>query len=239
MTDVLQVEDIHTYYGAVYVLQGVSLRVGRGAVVAVLGRNGAGKTTLLRSIMGLTPPRTGGIAYKGEQITRLPAHRMASLGIGYVPQGHRVFPSLSVGENLGVGLPMSRPSLRLGLERALDLFPQLKVRIAQRGGTLSGGEQQMLSTGRALVPQPDLMLMDEPTEGLAPLLVREMERIVQELKAGERSVLLVEQNISFALRVSDFVYVMNKGRIVHQCPPDELKRDEEVKSRYLGVGSGS
>jgi len=226
----LDVEDIHTNYGESYVLQGVSLRVARGQVVAVLGRNGVGKTTLIRSIVGFTPARRGRILLRGEDITRLPAHEIARRGVGLVPQGRRIFPSLAVGEHLAIG---ERPGNGAGwsFARALDLFPRLR----NRGNQLSGGEQQMLACGRALVGNPDILLMDEPSEGLAPLLVRELGRILGRLKAGGASILIVEQNLAFALRIADHVYLMSKGRIVHESRPDELLRDEEIKARYLGV----
>jgi branched-chain amino acid transport system ATP-binding protein len=230
----LEVEDIHTNYGESYVLQGVSLRVDQGEVVAVLGRNGVGKSTLIRSLIGLTPPRRGRVLLKGEDITRLPAHEIARRGVGLVPQGRRIFASLAVGEHLQIG---ERPGNGSGWSqsRVLDLFPRLRERLHNRGNKLSGGEQQMLACGRALVGNPDILLMDEPSEGLAPILVRELGRILAQLKAGGASILLVEQNLAFALRIADRVYLMSKGKIVHESRPDELRRDEEVKARYLGV----
>jgi branched-chain amino acid transport system ATP-binding protein len=230
----LDVEDIHTNYGESYVLQGVSLRVGRGQVVAVLGRNGVGKTTLIRSIIGFTPPRRGRILLNGEDITRLPAHEIARRGVGLVPQGRRIFPSLAVGEHLEVGERVGNGS-GWSFGRVLDLFPRLRERIRNRGNQLSGGEQQMLACGRALVGNPDILLMDEPSEGLAPLLVRELGRMLAGLKAGGASILIVEQNLAFALRVADHVYLMSKGKIVHECRPDALLRNDEIKARYLGV----
>jgi len=230
----LEVEDIHTNYGESYVLQGVSLRVDQGEVVAVLGRNGVGKSTLIRSLIGLTPPRRGRVLLKGEDITRLPAHEIARRGVGLVPQGRRIFASLAVGEHLQIG---ERPGNGSGWSppRVLDLFPRLRERLHNRGNKLSGGEQQMLACGRALVGNPDILLMDEPSEGLAPILVRELGRILAQLKTGGASILLVEQNLAFALRIADRVYLMSKGKIVHESRPDELRRDEEVKARYLGV----
>ena len=230
----LDVEDIHTNYGDSYVLQGVSLRVARGQVVAVLGRNGVGKTTLIRSIVGFTPPRRGRILLRGEDITHLPAHEIARRGVGLVPQGRRVFASLGVGEHLEIGERAGNGS-GWSLTGVLDLFPRLRERMGNRGNQLSGGEQQMLACGRALVGNPDILLLDEPSEGLAPLLVRELGRILGRLKAGGASILLVEQNLAFALRIADHVYLMSKGKIVHECRPDALLRDEEVKARYLGV----
>ena len=228
----LAVEDIHTYYGDSYILQGATLRVEPGEVVAVLGRNGVGKTTLVRSILGLTPPRRGRIAYKGADITRLAAYRIARLGLGYVPQGRRIFPSLSVRENLAVA---ARGQGRWSLERILELFPNLSHRLRQLGGKLSGGEQQMLAAGRALVTHPELMLLDEPSEGLSPLMVRELGRVIEALKEAGTSVLLIEQHLRFATRYADRIYLMSKGRIVHECKPAELAADADVRARYLGV----
>jgi branched-chain amino acid transport system ATP-binding protein len=230
----LEVEDIHTNYGESYILQGVSLRVGQGEVVAVLGRNGVGKTTLIRSIVGFTPPRGGRILLKGEDITRLPAHEIARRGVGLVPQGRRIFASLAVGEHLQIGERAGNGS-GWSFDRVLGLFPRLRERLENRGNKLSGGEQQMLACGRALVGNPDILLMDEPSEGLAPILVRELGRILAGLKAGGASILLVEQNLAFALRIADRVYLMSKGKIVHESRPDELLRNEEIKARYLGV----
>jgi len=230
----LEVEDIHTYYGDSYVLQGVSLRVDQGQVVALLGRNGVGKTTLIRSIIGFTPPRRGAIRFKGTEITRLPSYQIARMGIGLIPQGRRIFPSLDVREHLEV---VARPRDGSGwsMKAVLALFPRLRERLRNRGNTLSGGEQQMLATGRALVCNPDLLLMDEPSEGLAPLLVQELGRVIRELKADRISILLVEQNLAFALGLADYVYILSKGKVVHASSPEELLRDDAAKSRYLGV----
>jgi len=228
----LSLRDIHTYYGDSYILQGASLRVEQGEVVAVLGRNGVGKTTLVRSVLGLTPPRRGRIAYKGSDITRLAAYRIARLGLGYVPQGRRIFSSLSVRENLAV---VARGQGRWSLQRILELFPNLSHRLRQLGGKLSGGEQQMLAAGRALVTHPELMLLDEPSEGLSPLMVRELGRVIEALKEAGTSVLLIEQHLRFATRYADRIYLMSKGRIVHECKPAELAADADVRARYLGV----
>ena len=237
---ILEVRDIHTYYGESHVLQGVSLDVPEGRVVALLGRNGVGKTTLIRSIIGFTPPRRGSIRYRGSDIAGLPSHRIARLGIGLVPQGRRVFPSLDVGEHLTVNArrPVESGTSRAApwtLDRVLGLFPRLRERLRNRGNALSGGEQQMLATGRALVTNPDLLLLDEPTEGLAPLIVRELGRIISDLRADGISILLVEQNLGFALDLADHVYVLSKGTIVHASTPQELIDNEDVKARYLGV----
>jgi len=230
----LKVDDIHTYYGDSYILQGLSLQINAGEVVAVLGRNGVGKTTLVRSVIGLTPPREGRIVFKEVDITRLPAHRIARMGIGLVPQGRRIFASLTVRENLQV-IARGRRDARWNLERIIDLFPNLGRRLRQLGGKLSGGEQQMLAAGRALVANPELMLMDEPSEGLAPLVVRELGRVIDTLKQSGTAVLLIEQQLRFAMRHADRCYVMSKGRVVHHCKPAELAADAQTRARYLGV----
>ena len=228
----LELADVHTYYGESHVLQGVSLGVPAGRVVAILGRNGAGKTTLVRTTIGFTPPRRGVIRFKGEDITRWPSYRAVERGMALVPQGRRVFPSLSVIENLDVA---RRDGGRWTLARVLDLFPRLRERGPNRANKLSGGEQQMLAIGRALMTNPDLLLMDEPTEGLAPLIVREVGRVIAELKREGLSILLVEQNLPLALSVADTVHVLSRGQIVHSGTPEALMASEDVKSRYLGV----
>ncbi|HWO06166.1 MAG TPA: ABC transporter ATP-binding protein [Methylomirabilota bacterium] len=227
----LDVEAIHTYYGDSHVLHGVSLRVASGEAVALLGRNGAGKTTAIRSIVGFTPPRAGRVVFEGRAIERWPSYRIARSGLALVPQGRRIFAPLSVRENLLLG---ARPE-GWTLERVFALFPRLREREQQSGGTLSGGEQQMLAIGRALLTNSRLILLDEPSEGLAPLIVREIGRILLALKAERLSLLLVEQNYHLALRVADRVYVMNKGQIVYEGTPARLEADEDVKRRYLGV----
>ena len=229
----LEVRDIHTYYGDSYVLQGISLSMTRGQVVGILGRNGMGKTTLIRSIIGFTPPRRGQIMFKDRDITAWSSNRAVGFGLGLVPQGRRVFPSLSVMENLTVAV--KGDSGPWTVARVLELFPRLRERSAHRAGKLSGGEQQMLAIARALMTNPELLLMDEPTEGLAPLLVREVGRVIESLKAQGLSILLVEQNLPLALRVADHVHVLSRGRVVHSSAPDALWRNEEIKSRYLGL----
>jgi branched-chain amino acid transport system ATP-binding protein len=228
---VLEVDGIHTYYGESHVLHGVSLRVGAGEAVALLGRNGAGKTTAIRSIVGFTPPRAGRVRFEGRAIERWPAYRIARGGLALVPQGRRIFAPLSVRENLLLGARASGWTL----ERVFALFPRLRERQGQAGGTLSGGEQQMLAIGRALLTNGRLLLLDEPSEGLAPIVVREIGAILQRLKAERLSLLLVEQNYHLALRVADRVYVMNKGQIVYEGTPADLEAAEDVKRRYLGV----
>jgi branched-chain amino acid transport system ATP-binding protein len=230
----LDVETIDTYYGDSHVLHGLSLVVPEGHVVALLGRNGMGKTTLIRSIVGFTPPRRGRIRFKGVDVTRMPSYRTVAMGMGLVPQGRRIFPSLSVEENLTVAAKRDGAD-GWSLDRVYTLFPRLRERRTNRGTSLSGGEQQMLAIGRALMTNPDLLLMDEPTEGLAPLLVREVGRAITELKSHGLSILLVEQSVPVALRVADVVHVLSRGQIVHSSSPAELAASEDVKSRYLGM----
>ncbi len=231
----LEVQDLHTYYGDSYVLQGVSLRVAEGQVAAVLGRNGVGKTTMFRSIMGLTPPRQGRVIFQGTDIAGLPPHRIAARGLALVPQGRHIFRSLTVRENLEVAVNRSGHGRGWSLGKIMKLFPRLRERAGQGGTTLSGGEQQMLACGRGLVANPALLLMDEPTEGLAPVIVRELERLILQLKAQGVSILLAEQRFAFALRVADYVYVMAQGKIVHEALPADLWEQEDVKHAYLGV----
>ena len=228
----LSIQDIHTYYGDSYILQGVSLELHPGQVVALLGRNGVGKSTLARSIMGLTPARSGRILFRDQDITHMAAHRIARLGLGYVPQGRQVFRSLNIKEHLQVTARGEGPWTT---DRVLDLFPNLRSRIKSLAGKLSGGEQQMLAAGRALIGNPALLLMDEPTEGLAPMMVRELGKTIASLKEAGTSILLIEQQLAFALRYADVVFIMSKGRIVHRCTPAELTADPETKARYLGV----
>jgi branched-chain amino acid transport system ATP-binding protein len=230
---VLEVRDIHTYYGDNYVLQGVSLRAEEGQVAVLLGRNGVGKTTLFRSIMGLTPPRKGQIVFKGKDITGLAPHRVASLGVRLVPQGRRIFGSLTVRENLEVA--ERRAGDGWSVERILDLFPRLRERSRHGGTKLSGGEQQMLACGRGLVGNPALLVLDEPTEGLAPLIVSQIEELIQQLKAAGTTILLAEQRLGFGLAVADHVYVLAQGRIMYESKPAELRANERVQRAYLGV----
>ena len=230
----LELRDIHTYYGDSYVLQGLSLSVRQGEVVTLLGRNGVGKTTTIRSIMGFTPPREGQILYRGEDITRSPSYAIARRGVGLVPQGRRIFGSLSVLEQLTLGAAGAGQGAWT-LELVYELFPRLEERRGQRATTLSGGEQSMLAIARALMTNPDLLLMDEPTEGLAPLLVAQVAEAIVRLKDQEQSILLVEQDLSVALELADRVYVMSKGVIVFEGAPDELRDRDDIQSRYLGV----
>jgi len=230
----LKIVDIHTYYGDSYVLQGVSLEVAKGTVVALLGRNGVGKSTLIRSIVGFTPARRGAILFNGQDITRMDAYKIIRLGMGLVPQGRRIFPSLTVKENLAVAEHGSCDQ-RWDFAKIYALFPRLKERCDQRAKTLSGGEQQMLAIARALISNPLFLLMDEPTEGLAPVLVREMGDAILRLKEEGLSIFLVEQNLSFARKYADYVHLMSKGLIVYSSTPEQLWEDQEAKHRYLGV----
>jgi len=230
----LKIRDIHTYYGDSYVLQGISFEVEKGSVVAILGRNGMGKTTLIRSIVGFTPPRQGQILLKDIDITRKPSYKIVQMSLGLVPQGRRIFPSLTVLENLRVA-SRGQGTGTWNEEKIFSLFPPLKDRAHHKGNELSGGEQQMLAIARALMTNPELLLMDEPTEGLAPLLVRTIGDAILQLKEGGLSTLLVEQNLPFAIKVADYTHVLSKGTIVYSSTPSELWQNEEVKAQYLGI----
>jgi branched-chain amino acid transport system ATP-binding protein len=225
----LHLKDLQTYYGDTHVLKGLSLDVTPGAVVALLGRNGMGKTTTIRSILGLAPPRSGSIQFQDRELTRLKSHQIARLGIGLVPQGRNIFPSLSVRENLTV----AARSTGWTLDSVYEHFPILRERASLRGNLLSGGEQQMLAIARALMTNPELLLMDEPSEGLAPMVVRLIGDIIVRLKETGISLLLVEQNYPLAQRVADYVYVIAKGEIVYHGSMDALDSDEETKVKYL------
>jgi len=229
---ILRVEDIHTYYGDAYVLQGLSLEVGEGQIVGLLGRNGVGKTTLVSSIVGFNRPRRGRIVFKGADITRLNSFETVRKGMGLVPQGRRVFASLTVEENLRVARSKTGA---WSLKRVYELFPRLEERRRQRAKTLSGGEQQMLAIARGLMTDPDCLIMDEPSEGLAPIIIQAVWQAVSKLKQQGLSILLVEQNAALALQLVDHVHVMSKGRVVYSGTPRELWADEGVKSRYLGI----
>jgi branched-chain amino acid transport system ATP-binding protein len=229
---ILQVEDIHTYYGDAYVLQGLSLELGEGQILGLLGRNGVGKTTLVNSIVGFNRPRRGRIVFKGDDITRLTATETVKRGMGLVPQGRRVFASLSVEENLRVA---GRGNGSWSLTRVYELFPRLEERRRQRAKTLSGGEQQMLAIARGLMTNPHCLIMDEPSEGLAPIIIQTVWQAVSKLKAEGLSILLVEQNAALALQLVDYVHVISKGRVVYSGIPKALWADDAVKSRYLGI----
>jgi branched-chain amino acid transport system ATP-binding protein len=229
----LQVLNIHTYYGDSHVLRDVTVRVDKGTVVAVLGRNGVGKTTLCRSIVGFTPPRAGRVVLGDTEITRMPPHRICRMRVSLIPQGRRIFPSLTVRENLAIA--QDRSTSGWTPEKIFSVFPRLAERGHHRGNELSGGEQQMLAIARALVSNPILLVMDEPTEGLAPALVTEVARLIRRLKEEGTSILLVEQNAAFAVKVADYVHVMSKGTIVHSSDPATLWENQDIKTQLLGV----
>ncbi len=230
----LRICDIHTYYGESYVLQGISFEVEKGSVVGILGRNGMGKTTLIRSIIGFTPPRRGQIFFKETDITHMPSYKIVRMNMGLVPQGRRIFPSLSVQENLTVAAG-GRNADGWNEEKIYSLFPVLKARRHHKGNQLSGGEQQMLAISRALMTNPEVLLMDEPGEGLAPLLVKSIGEAILQLKESGLSILLVEQNLPFAIEIADHIHVLSKGAIVHSSGPQALWENDEVKTQYLGI----
>jgi branched-chain amino acid transport system ATP-binding protein len=231
---VLELVDIHTYYGESHVLQGVSLKVEKGSVVVLLGRNGMGKTTTVHSIIGFTPPRQGKVIFKGQDISHLQPHKIPQLGIALVPQGRRIFPSLTVKENLIMAARGGRNG-GWDLDRIYSMFPVLKERANLKSTLLSGGEQQMLCIARALMTNPELLLMDEPSEGLAPLVVRELGGTIKALHRSGCTILLVEQNLRMALRVADYVYILSKGVVVYESKADELRANQEIQNIHLGV----
>ncbi len=233
----LELREIHTYYGLSHVIQGVSLRVEKGEIITLIGRNGAGKTTTLKSIIGLTPPRTGTVTFQGEDITHLPIHLIAQRGIAFVPEERRVIPNLTVAENLKMGMLKNRDKSNNSklLERAFTYFPRLQERIKQRGDSLSGGEQQMLTIARGLVSDPAIMLIDEPTEGLMPLLVNQIAIILKEMNKDGVTILLVEQNVEMALSISSRGYVIDQGMIQFEGRAKDLQQSREIQQRYLGV----
>jgi branched-chain amino acid transport system ATP-binding protein len=230
----LKAEGLHTFYGKSHILHGVSLEIAEGRITTLLGRNGAGKTTTLRSLMGLTPAREGRITVFGAETTRWPSFRIAGLGVGYVPEGRRIFPNLSVEENLKV--PIERPG-PWSVARVFELFPRLQERRNNRGRQLSGGEQEMLAIGRALLLNPRLLMLDEPSQGLAPLVVKEVFRVVEQMRSEGISVLLVEQNARMSLAIADDAYVLDDGAIVYSGPAKELAADEERVQALAGASA--
>jgi branched-chain amino acid transport system ATP-binding protein len=230
----LTIEGLNTHYGASHVLQGVDLAVSAGRICSVLGRNGVGKTTTLRTVMGLVPPSGGRVALDGVDITAWPPHRIARAGVAYVPEGRLIFPDLTVIENIRVA--ERRPSQIWPLPRLMELFPPLRERSGSRGGYLSGGEQQMLAIARALVSDPKVMLLDEPSQGLAPLVVRELAEVIRGLPSQGVTILLIEQNMRMAEAVADEIHIMVKGRVVYAAAPERFRAEEaEIRSRYLTV----
>jgi branched-chain amino acid transport system ATP-binding protein len=236
-TPVLQVEGIHTYYGAIEALKGITLEVHEGEIVTLIGSNGAGKTTTLRSISGIVPPRTGRILFRGEEIQGLAGHQVASIGIAHSPEGRRIFPRMTVLENLEMGAFTRKDSkgIREDVERVYSLFPRLRERAKQKGGTMSGGEQQMLAMGRALMAHPKLLLLDEPSLGLAPVIVDKIYEIIREINEQGTTILLVEQNANYALDVSARGYVLETGSVALADNSDALRNDERVQAAYLGA----
>ena len=235
MDTLLSVQEIHTYYGDSYVLQGMSVELKAGEALGILGRNGMGKTTLVNSIMGFVPPRDGKIIFKDKEITKTSSYEISDIGIGLCPQGRRIFPTLSVRENLIVA-EQKKGTSRWNTDAIYDLFPRLGERKLQQAGSLSGGEQQMLAVGRALMTNPDCLILDEPSEGLAPLIIQDLGNAIRSLKEEGLSILLVEQNAPFAIKTVDRVNVIEKGKVVLDTSPEELWNNEQVKKQYLGIG---
>jgi branched-chain amino acid transport system ATP-binding protein len=236
MAALLTVEDVHTYYGEAHILQGVSLRLDEGEVVTLIGRNGAGKTTTLRSIMSIARPTRGRVTLRGADLTRLPTHEIVRRGIAWVPEERRILPNLTVLENLRLGM-LGRPEgAAVGaVDEVFDYFPRLRERMTQRGRFLSGGEQQMLAIARGLVARPSVMLVDEPTEGLAPIIVQTLTEILARINQRGTTLLLVEQTLEVALALSHRLYVMDQGRIQFEGTPDALRRDPTIQQRFLEV----
>jgi branched-chain amino acid transport system ATP-binding protein len=231
----LEVADLHASYGSSKVLQGVTFSIAAKEVVTLLGRNGMGKTTVIRSIMGIVPPNAGEIRFDGNPIHRLPPYRIARLGLGLVPEGRQVFPNLTVRENLVATASGNSRQPNWSLERVLELFPALAERLNRMGRLLSGGEQQMLAIGRALMTNPRLLILDEATEGLAPIIRGEIWQCIEQLKAAGQSILIVDKNIKALVRVADRHYFVEKGRIVLSCNSDELRTQPNLRDRYIGV----
>ncbi len=230
----LEVENIHSFYGHIQALRGVSLVVEEGEVVTLIGSNGAGKTTTLRSIHGVLPPKEGRVVFDGEEIQGKPAHDMISRGIAQSPEGRKIFSRMTVRENLEMGAYHRTDDIREDMDRVFDLFPRLKERIKQEAGTMSGGEQQMLAIGRALMSRPKLLLLDEPSMGLAPVLVERIFQIIQEINKQGTTILLVEQNANVALEIASRGYVLETGMVVNSAPAEKLRQDPKVREAYLG-----
>ncbi len=232
----LRIENLHTYYGHVHALKGIDLEVGEGEIVTLIGANGAGKSTTLRTISGLVRPREGRIEFNGHVLNHVPAHRIVQMGVCHVPEGRRIFTTLTVMENLMMGAYTVKDerTIQENLRRVFDLFPRLAERKNQLGGTLSGGEQQMLTIGRALMARPKLLLLDEPSLGLAPMLVKAIFETIREINARGTTILLVEQNARAALKIAHRAYVLETGRVVLSGPARELMQDERVRKAYLG-----
>ena len=232
----LRIENLHTYYGHVHALKGIDLEVEEGEIVTLIGANGAGKSTTLRTISGLVRPREGHVEFNGQVLNHVPAHRIVQMGVCHVPEGRRIFTTLTVMENLMMGAYTIKDeeAIRENLRRVFDLFPRLAERKNQLGGTLSGGEQQMLTIGRALMSRPRLLLLDEPSLGLAPMLVKAIFETIREINARGTTILLVEQNARAALKIAHRAYVLETGRVVLSGPAQELMRDERVRKAYLG-----
>ena len=233
----LEVNDLNVYYGAIHALQGISFTVNEGEIVSLIGANGAGKSTTLRTVSGLLRPRKGSVKFKGQDITMTPAEQIVALGISQVPEGRKIFAPLTVRENLEMGAYTRNDPAEIeqSMQRVFASFPRLKERVNQLGGTLSGGEQQMLATGRGLMSRPTLLLMDEPSMGLSPILVEEIFRIIKEINSQGTSILLVEQNALMALSIAHRAYVLETGRIVLEGDAKKLREDPKVKAAYLGV----
>lgn len=232
---ILEVKNLNTYYGNSHVLQDVSLYVHAGEVVALLGRNGVGKTTTLRSLMGLTPPKSGSIVFKDQEVLGRAPYEMAWLGLAYMPDDLRIFPDLTCEENLEIARRVSRHSGYWNKERIEELFPVLRERRKQKGANLSGGEKKMLSLGRALMANPEMILLDEPSEGLAPLVIRDLMSVIKEIRQKGLTILLADQNLKFCRRISYRGYILEKGQIVHQGQMEDIWQDEEVIKKYLAV----
>jgi branched-chain amino acid transport system ATP-binding protein len=233
---ILEVNDIYTAYGLSQILFGVSLKVEEGEIISLLGRNGVGKTTTLRSIMGLTPPKSGSIKWRGEEIAGKPSYQISRLGIGFVPEDRRIFSDLTVWENLDVAIQPGRKRGNVWtLERVFDLFPPLKPIQSRKGGYLSGGEQQMLTIARTLMSNPDLLLLDEPSEGLAPIVVQQLGEQIARLRREKMTILLCEQNQKFSLDLSERVYILEKGSIRYEGTVQDFLKDEKIGRTYLAV----